>query len=465
MKTVTLVACLAAAQMSLPAATLSLLPENPHYFLFREKPSVLITSGEHYGAVLNRDFDQTKYLDTLAADGLNLTRTFTGAYVEPAGAFHIESNTLAPSDGRFICPWARSDESGYAGGGNKFDLMRWDPAYFERLRNFVALASERGIVVEVNLFCPMYDGTQWKVSPMNPANNMNHFADLAPNEVYDLKKNGDLQAIQEAMVRKVVEALADADNVYYEICNEPYFGGVTMDWQRRIAEVIEDAEKAGSVRHLISQNVANGTQKITNPIPQVSIFNFHYANPPTAVAENFALGKVIGENETGFKGTADDFYRMEAWEFILAGGGLYNNLDYSFTVGHEDGTFQGSTTQPGGGNPGFRRQLKTLGDFIRSFDFARMKPAREVVQGAIPGDLHLQVLAEIGKQYALYLKGPIPSPLRVDLPAGQYHIEWSDAVSGKPLPAKDVRHPGLIVEIAPPAPQGEFALSIRRTGD
>src|SRR5438477_522323 len=91
------------------ATPLALHPSNPHYFLFRGKPTVLITSGEHYGAVLNPDFDYTRYLETLKADGLNLTRTFTGAYVEPAGTFHIASNTLAPAFGRFICPWARSE--------------------------------------------------------------------------------------------------------------------------------------------------------------------------------------------------------------------------------------------------------------------------------------------------------------------------------------------------------------------
>ena len=42
--------------------------------------------------------------------------------------------------------------------------------------------------------------------------------------------------------------------------------------------------------------------------------------------------------------------RSEAWDFIIAGGGLYNNLDYSFTADHEDGTFQYPDTQPGGGN-------------------------------------------------------------------------------------------------------------------
>ena len=38
------------------------------------------------------------------------------------------------------------------------------------------------------------------------------------------------------------------------------------------------------------------------------------------------------------------------------GGGLYNNLDYSFVAGHEDGTFVYPASQPGGG-PALRRQL------------------------------------------------------------------------------------------------------------
>ena len=73
----------AGGRQAAPAAPISLHPANPHYFLLRGKPAVLITSGEHYGAVLNLDFDYGKYLDALAADGLNYTRTFSGAYVEP----------------------------------------------------------------------------------------------------------------------------------------------------------------------------------------------------------------------------------------------------------------------------------------------------------------------------------------------------------------------------------------------
>ena len=57
---------------------------------------MLIGSTEHYGAVLNKDFDYKKYLDELASNGLNIIRTFSGVYLEPQGAFGIANNEPAP---------------------------------------------------------------------------------------------------------------------------------------------------------------------------------------------------------------------------------------------------------------------------------------------------------------------------------------------------------------------------------
>jgi hypothetical protein len=152
---------------------LSLHPKNPHYLLFRGAPAVLITSGEHYGAVLNLEFDYVPYLDELAAKGLNLTRTFSGVYCESPKSFNIKGNTLAPKALAYASPWARSATPGYANGGGKFDLSKWDEAYFARLRDFVAQASVRKIVVEYVLFCPFYEDEMWALSPMNAANNVN----------------------------------------------------------------------------------------------------------------------------------------------------------------------------------------------------------------------------------------------------------------------------------------------------
>ncbi len=445
---------------------LSLHPDHPHYFLWRGRPTVLITSAEHYGGVLNLDFDYGPYLKELAARKLNNTRVFSGAYVEPPGAFNIVSNTLAPSPGRFINPWARSSQPGYGNGGNKFDLARWDENYFKRLRDFVKQAGRRGVVVEMNLFCPFYEESQWKLSPQNAVNNINGVGHVARTNVYTLDKNGGLLAVQEAMTRKIVTELNEFDNLYYEICNEPYFGGVTMEWQHHIADVIVEAEKSLPNRHLISQNIANGTAKITKPHPAISIFNFHYASPPKAVAENYALNKVIGDNETGFKGTNDTHYRMEAWEFILAGGALYNNLDYSFVAGRERGDFVYPATQPGGGNPEFRRQLTVLRDFINSFDFARMKPGKDFLVSGVPKEMRTHALVEDGRQYAACFfdpgnAAPQSLPLTLQLPAGSYALKWLDTLTGKVLKRERVKSPGPIT-ITSPEFRREIALSIRR---
>ena len=108
-----------AAEENAPATNtpLALHPENPRYFLFRDQPAILVTSGEHYGALLNGEFDFETYFATLAADGFNLTRIFSGAYCEQIGAFKIERNTLAPAEGQLVAPWLRSDTPGYANGG------------------------------------------------------------------------------------------------------------------------------------------------------------------------------------------------------------------------------------------------------------------------------------------------------------------------------------------------------------
>ena len=123
---------------------LRLHPENPRYFLWRGRATVLVASGEHYGSVMNQDFDYRKYLITIETAGLNHTRIFLGDYVERAGAFGIVDDTIAPAPGRLLVPWARSGTPGYAGGGNKFDLDRWDPAYFERLHGFSRKPQDEG---------------------------------------------------------------------------------------------------------------------------------------------------------------------------------------------------------------------------------------------------------------------------------------------------------------------------------
>ena len=296
--------------------------------------------------MLNRAFDYRKYLETLHRDGLNLTRTFVGGYVENPTAFDITRNTLAPRPASSSAPGNGAIPPATATAATASTSPPGTRSTSPASPTSCRPPPRRNVIVEVNLFCPFYGDEQWELSPWGPDNNVNGLGHVARTDAYTLDKSPELLAVQEAMTRKVVTELNGFDNVYYEICNEPYFGGVTVAWQAHLAEVIAAAEAALPKVHLISQNIANGTEQVTDPDPHVSLLNFHYASPPEAVGLNYGLHRAIGDNETGFQGTGDTHYRMEGWEFLLAGGGLYNHLDYSFTVGHEDGTFPTPTPNP-----------------------------------------------------------------------------------------------------------------------
>ncbi len=330
--------------------------------------------------------------------------------------------------------------------------------YFRRLKDFVGQAGARGIVVELSLFCAIYDEKLWAVNPMNAANNTAGVGKVSRKEAYTLKEPG-LTAVQDGFVKKVVEELKDCDNVYYEICNEPYAGSVARAWTRHVARTIAAAEAGFPARHLIAENVANGSAKIVGPPPEVSIFNFHYASPPEAVGINYALGKALADDETGFKGKGDFWYRREGWEFLLAGGAIYSNLDYSFTCSHPDGTAR-ITTSPGGGGPDLRRQLGILKKFLDGFDLVRMKPRAEVVrasQGAV------RALVEEGKAYAIYVHGGTRTELTLPLPAGSYRAEWINTRTGGTDRAEDFRHSGGPRTLASPAYSEDAALRLKRS--
>ena len=110
-------------------------PANPHYFAYQGKPLVLITTDEHYGAVINLDFDYVPFLDRLREYGLNLTRIYPGGYVELKDQY-APGNPLGPAPDRYILPWRKSGQSGANPhlGKYKYDLASWDDAYLSVLR-------------------------------------------------------------------------------------------------------------------------------------------------------------------------------------------------------------------------------------------------------------------------------------------------------------------------------------------
>ncbi len=476
--------------LALTSPPIRLHPENPRWFEWRGRAVALITSAEHYGAVINPDFDVRRYLETLEREGLNYTRVFSGAYVEPPGAFGIRRNTLGPAPGRFLAPWARSAEPGAGDGGSKFDLDRFSEEYLRRLREFIAEAGRRGIVVELTLFCATYGERQWAIHPFNPSNNVQRLPvrdwrrlhTLPPGATGDAARRANPAfPYQERLVRHLVRALNEFDNLFYEIQNEPWADigrngemihpwwterqgwpnavqiptAESVAWQRAIAAIIREEEGRLPRRHLIAQNIANFRLAVHRDdlAPEAELLNFHYALPE-AVGWNRGLRRAIGCDETGFMGRADAPYRRQAWRFVMSGGALFNHLDYSFTVGREDGTDL-ENEAPGGGGPGIRRQLAILTRFLHAFDLARLEPDPWVVEAA-PG-LATWVLSSPGTEYAIYVEGRGPTELRLRLPAGRWRAEWISTEDGRGLGGATIESNGVSPAALPAPAVGDGA--------
>jgi hypothetical protein len=290
-------------------------------------------------------------------------------------------------------------------------------------------------------------------------------------EVFGAHDEPLLQA-QTALARKLAIELNAFDNLYFEICNEPYErGGLTQTWNDRIADAIAHAEESLPKKHLIAQGFPRSTEPIADLHPRVSVLNFHAATPE-AVRMNYHLNRPIALDETGGADGSDRKYRTEGWEFIIGGGAVYDHLDFSFTTERPDGSAVPLPDgTPGGGGPTLRRQLRVLKDFMEGFDFLQMRPSDEVVTdhevvggGSEASTLPaVRVLAEAGKSYAIYINGGTRATLELELPAGEYTAEWIDTKSGQLQKTENFQHSGGTKQLVSPEYSEDVALRLIET--
>lgn len=449
------------------AQPISVDPNNPHYYLFNGKPTILITSAEHYGAVVNLDFNYVTYLDALKAHGMNYTREWPGAVLEMVDEF-VQGNPMGPIPRRTIVPWARSDQPGYVYGGNKFDLNKWNPEFFTRLKDFIVQASDRGIVVEICFFNSQY-GHRWPLSPLYYQNNIQRVGKCDYKDAQTMKYP-DLVKRESDYVSKITQEVNAYDNVILEVCDEPSLFTPHAEagpWVGHLLQVVHDTESSLPKKHLLAQMVEG---PIAGPVdfaasPLVSIIVGQYVVGGESDSEQmggmvgldckYGLNKPIELNETAYYPI---WYRhtdpvaasrVEAWEFMVGGGASFNHLNSRYTA-----------ENPAGDTPDdalVLRALRNLKEFIYSFDFTRMQPDTSYVVSGIPAGTYYRGLSERGKQYALYhhhshldpnLMSYIVDPgqynetLVLNLPGGTYQADWVDPASGSVMNGISFTHQG-----------------------
>ncbi len=466
------------AQAVFPAEPIRIHPESSKYFLFRGRALVLLTPTEHYGSVLNRNFDFERYLRDAADKRITLTRTFL--LFRELQSVRNPYSPLKTDSPDFVAPYRRTGPGKAMDGEPIFDLDLWNPEYFERLHSFLQTASDLGIVVELTLFSNSYSDGVWAMNPLRAENNKQKVGNVAWQDYVSLKDKG-LVARQLAYARKIVQETHRYDNLYYEICNEPgggWEGHVSLDdidaWQETIAGVVrQELDKVGAKHLIASQEAFTYKPKFEFPYKKsfdwdaIDIVNVHPLPNTTYRGRSYDLGgfmskelklsevkdfcaDVFGEkrpvvlDEDNSASIYRDpvgwtIHRKRAWTALL-NGAHYDFIDFSIVVGRETGTAES--------NSKIRTWFKHLSEVIHSFDFVHAKPMPDWLEHAMPSVVASTFGVE-GKDYLCYLADareatdpksgePLEGEVSFALPLGRYAVRLYSPVTGMYSPARVV---------------------------
>jgi len=431
---------------SLSSAPISKHPDNPHYFIYNGKPLVLITSDQHYGAVINLDFDYFAFLNTLQEYGMNLTRIYPGGYVEMKDSY-IAGNPLGPSPDRFILPWAKTAEPGASKfiGGYKLDLDTWNPDYFRRLSDFVHQASIRNIIVEVAFFNGMYDD-RWMMQPLFHSNNIQNVGNCEFQQFTTIADEK-LVRYQKEYVKKIAQELYRYDNLIYDISDEPEMQ--KQDSKAWNSVMLDALISVDNNRHMCGETANSASPDFTGD-KRTSWIPTEYISPMETTLDNdYDDNKPIINVETdyypfGYGANPIGETRVEGWFGMLGGlaGLIHLNSDFSTKNPSASGTNTLSAILP---------QKQVLKSFMYSLDFIRM--SKFAGFGVLHSDALARAIAEKGKQYALYLfhgsrrivewpqgatvdrfninPGWFQDSVSINVPSGTFKIEWLNPSTGQ----------------------------------
>jgi hypothetical protein len=268
----------AGSETDVARGPLRVLPSNPRYFTDGTGKAIYLTGSHIWNNLLDwsdqPSLDYEGYLDFLQSLNHNFIRMWTSEHASVPGR-PLPDHPL---------PYQRAGPGDDLLGRPKFDVTKFNQAYFDRLRFRVKSAQERNMYVSVMLFNGFsVEGkaegiSPWPGHPFNINNNVNGIngdvdGDEEGKEVHTLKVPV-ITALQEAYVTKTIDTLNDLDNVLVEISNESH--GDSQDWQYHMIAFIKSYEAGKPKQHPVGMTVeypgADNSELINSPADWISPF-------------------------------------------------------------------------------------------------------------------------------------------------------------------------------------------------
>lgn len=436
-------------------------PQAGHYLVWRGRPILLIGDSVTQGWMeCGTNFNQADYVDALAARGINLLMLWS--FKGTRASLQAQDRRLG-YDAPELWPWLGSPEDA------SFDLGRFNPAYFDRLRALVGHAEQRGIVVLITV----HDGWTKTAFDGHPFNCMLGNGPLAAREHYvtlaDVRREMPVefdpswtwqqqnQYFQERFCAKLVETLAPFSNVLFEMFNEG-------EWYPRRPRRQHEAHFLAFFRarctNLLLSNADHLGDVRAHLDPDPDVVTLH---PPGWVGQAAAFVRGFGtqppkpylysEPVPEFNGsvpTLDDV-RRSVWETALAGAGWVNQNDPSF--GWDPRTTIAAQTRA-------RDQAYDIaGHCARFFNgggirFWEMKPEGSLTSTGV-------CLARPGEEYVVY--SAVLRKFTLDLAAARQRVlsvRWYNPRTGQFQSAAEIPG-GNVQQVFEPPFDGDAVLHLR----
>jgi hypothetical protein len=431
--------------------------------------------------------DYGAYLEFLKEYRLNFIRLWRWEHFKsqlPGGQFHW---CMSPQ------PWPRTGPGNAKDGNPKFDLEKFDQAYYDRLRERVAAAGAAGIYVSIMLF----EGFGLHLSlppdnieghPFHAANNINTIgiASIADYQVIPL--DGRVQALQEAHIRKVVDTVHDLPNVLYEVANES--SGVAAEsvqlpdgtkfktrigdstpWQYWVIQFVKEYERQmGYAQHPVGmtfqypvadQNRANdrlfnGPADWISPGFDESLATAKKGEGPTPgrwlidPPANSGTKVVISDTDHYSPDKADALW---AWKSFLRG---HNPILYDFGI-----MDVANRLQPPPGLPPYAAlepARNAMGDtrrYAERIDLRRMVPNGQLSSTGY-------ALAHAATEYLVLQPNDSSDAFTVTLATGAYTVEWFGVTTRETVEAAKATVANHSSHIFQPPFPGPAVLFLRR---
>ncbi|TVR70681.1 MAG: hypothetical protein EA408_10730 [Marinilabiliales bacterium] len=408
----------------------------PWYWHYNGKTTLLL-GGSWQDNLFNHPGGLEEHLDLIASVG--------GNYLRNTMSHRNEGNVFA----------YERDERGL------FDLDRFNEEYWNRFENFLKMARERDMIVQVEVWDPwdMYEDHQsfggWSHHPFNPANNINYTPEESglptavnyppvghPTEhpffrtIPELDDNALVLGYQETYFDKLLSISLRYPNILYCIHNETgelvEFGDYWAGYLRSAAE------KAGVPVHVTdmrrSENVRSEDHAHIYDNPQTYSFvdisqnnawsglgQGHYDNIMYVRERLAAHPRPINNNKNygaARHGEEESVARMGR---IIFAGGAGARFHRPHPI--EDPAMMYEKSDFGlGMSPRAQKIIKSLRMATDELDIALTAPMNELLSDREENEAYL--LAEPGRQYALYFPEGGSVELDMSHASGQWTCRW-----------------------------------------